>query len=124
MALARVLGAARLETLRDGAIQQRPERSEQLAGQIPGLLRVARAVDPHRVVERAVRGALQIHVQPLDPAPPAMQQRDGAALHRLDQRDVRDPVVHLSIPVPIVGVVKEGQVAGFRSHHLAPRRPE
>jgi hypothetical protein len=119
MALARVLGVARLQNLRDGSVEQRPERGEQLAGQVPGLLRVTGAADPHRVVEGTIPGPLQIHAEPLDLVARAVEQGDGAAVDRLHQRDMGDAVVHLAVPVPVVGVVKEGQVARLGGGHLA-----
>ncbi len=81
--------------------------------------RVTRAPDPHRVVERAIGGMLEVHAEPLDPAPAAVEERDRGAVHRLDQRHVRDPVVDLPVAGAIVGVVEERQVAGLGRDHLA-----
>ena len=50
----------------------------------------------------------------------AVQEHDGPVRDGLDDPDVREPVVRAAVPVAIVGVVEEDQIAGRRPLAAAP----
>ena len=99
-------------------------QSPETAEASPELTREHRATvsipsGPELAVDRAITGAVQVQAQPSDPLAAKVHHGDCPLLvDGLDDADMGEHVVAASVPVPIVGVVEEGNVARMRSMAL------